>query len=95
MIAAIFLAGCATVPAAEAEDVPAQGSKTPLCDSTKARGLIGRTVDAAVRSEARRLTGAAAVRVIGPGDMVTMEYREDRLNIDVDSRNKAVGFRCG
>jgi hypothetical protein len=35
------------------------------------------------------------VRVIKPGMMVTMDYREDRVNLDVDDDNRVLNVRCG
>ena len=34
-------------------------------------------------------------RVLKPGQMVTMEYAEGRLNIDVDAGNVVINLRCG
>ena len=40
-------------------------------------------------------SGARTVRVIRPGDAVTMDYRQDRLNIELDADGKIVRFNCG
>ena len=85
---------CATVPPAE-EDVPVHGETGYRCDAAKAQHLVGRPADAALGAEAQRLTGARAVRWIRPGDMVTMDYREDRLNIELDERHRVNRVRCG
>lgn len=86
--AALMTAGCATVPAAEAGG----GGK---CDAAKAQALIGRVKSAEVGAEALRLSGATALRWIAPGTMVTMDYREDRLNLRVDAAGKIVKVDCG
>lgn len=65
------------------------------CDAKAAQSLVGRTADAAVAEQARAAAGARAVRVLRPGQMVTMEYRADRLNIDVDAQGVITGIRCG
>ncbi|MGA9581806.1 MAG: I78 family peptidase inhibitor [Allosphingosinicella sp.] len=87
-IAAMLTAGCATVPAAEAEG----GGK---CDATKAQALIGRERGPQVGDEALRLTGATRLRWIAPGTAVTMDYREDRVNLRVDSAGRVVKVDCG
>ena len=86
--AALLTGGCATTPAAQA------GAKGK-CDSTKAQKLIGRTRSAQLGAEALRLSGAQALRWIAPGAMVTMDYRENRVNLRVDSKNKVVKVDCG
>ena len=35
------------------------------------------------------------VRVIKPGQAVTMDYRGDRLNVEVDAHNAIVRITCG
>ena len=35
------------------------------------------------------------VRVLEPGQMVTMEFDGERLNIEVDATKKIVAVRCG
>lgn len=86
--AALLTAGCATVPEAEAGG----GGK---CDAEKAQKLVGRARSAEVGEDALRLTGAATLRWIAPGTVVTMDYREDRVNLRVDAAGKIVKVDCG
>ena len=88
-------AACAAVPPAE-EEVPVHG-ETPgyRCDAARAQHLIGRPADSNLGFEAQRLTGAAAVRWLRPGDIVTMDFRSDRLNIELDERHRVKALRCG
>ena len=58
-------------------------------------GLTGKTRSEAVTKEALRLSGAKNIRWIAPGMAVTMDYREDRLNIDTDESGKIVRAHCG
>lgn len=89
MAAAALLAGCAPVAGDSA------GSAMTSCDTERARGIVGQQATPARVEEARKAAGAGTVRVIEPGMMVTMEYRADRLNIDVDERKVATDVRCG
>ena len=73
--AALLAAGCATATP------PAEPAAAGKCDASKAQALIGRSRSAETGAEALRLSGAKALRWIAPGTMVTMDYREDRLNI--------------
>ena len=66
------------------------------CDADAARpAAIGKVATADVVDRARRDAGAQMARVLKPGQMVTMEYREGRLNIDVDDANVIINLRCG
>jgi hypothetical protein len=88
IIAALAAAGCATVPPAEPESGVG-------CDAAAAQKLIGRERSAALGTEALRLSDARTLRWIAPGTMVTMDYREDRLNLRVDPAGKIVKVDCG
>lgn len=41
------------------------------------------------------LEGPKRVRVIGPGDMVTMDHVPQRLNIETDAEGIVLRLRCG
>ena len=88
MVAALLTAGCVTAPAAEA-------GATGKCEASRAQKLLGRTRSAKLGAEALRLSGATALRWIAPGTMVTMDYRENRINLRVDPKNKLVRVDCG
>ena len=92
--AALLAAGCATAKGDE-EQVPEHGATTGRCEAAKAQGLVGRPATGALGAEALRLTGAGALRWLQPGQVVTMEFRADRLNIELDARNTVVAIRCG
>jgi hypothetical protein len=93
----VITIGCAAAPAAPegAESYPVQGSTGQLCNAAKAQPLVGRARSAKLGSEALRLSGAGTLRWLRPGDIVTMEYREDRLNIEIDAKGRVKAVRCG
>lgn len=92
LLAAGLLMGCATV-SPEEEQVPEHGAGR--CEAAPVQDLIGRERSEALGAEALRRSGAATLRWIPPGTAVTMDYRADRLNIELDDRNRATGLRCG
>ena len=94
---ALMSAGCAPVPPTEPVEarIPVHGAAGARCDASRAGNLVGREADAALGAEALRSSGAGTLRWIPPGAMVTMDYREDRLNIDLDARNRVTRIRCG
>jgi L-fucose isomerase-like protein len=78
---------------------PADETATPptamACNAEAAQSAIGKVATADVVEQARKDAGAATTRVIKPGQPVTMDYRGDRLNLDVDAANIVTGVRCG
>lgn len=95
MAGAMAMAGCATTVPEEPENVPVRGETGRKCSAGPAQGLVGKAATREVGTEARRLSGAATMRWIGEGDMVTMDYREDRLNLHLDAKNRVVKITCG
>ncbi len=65
------------------------------CDAAGVQSLIGRTMDEALAREAQARSGARTLRRIGPDDMVTMDHRPDRLNLEVDAQGRLRVARCG
>jgi hypothetical protein len=84
---ALVTAGCATAAP------PQRGGGK--CNAAKAQKLIGRSRSAELGAQAKRLSGATALRWIASGSMVTMDYREDRLNLRVDAAGRVVKVDCG
>lgn len=93
----VMTIGCAPVPPAseEAEAFPVQGGSGGVCNAAKAQPLVGRARSAGLEAEALRLSGAGTLRWLRPGDIVTMEYREDRLNVELDGNGRVKAVRCG
>lgn len=65
------------------------------CDADAARGAIGQEATAEVVEQARRDAGADVVRTLKPGQVVTMEFHNSRLNLSVDADNVVVAVSCG
>ncbi|QQP95024.1 I78 family peptidase inhibitor [Lysobacter enzymogenes] len=84
----------AAEPAAPAE--PAPLPPRPSCNADAAKSaLIGKTADAATVERARAAAGGHTVRVLKPGQMITKEYLDGRVNVHVDERNVIVDIGCG
>lgn len=84
--AMLSLAACAT-----AEAPPAAGG----CNADAASAYLGKAADAATIEAARKAAGAERVRTIKPGQMVTMEYIEGRLNLYLDANGRIERIACG
>jgi hypothetical protein len=86
----LIAVGCASVPEGE---TPPEGSGA--CRTEGLLELAGQPATQALGAEALRRSTARALRWIRPGDMVTMDYREDRLNIHLDAAGQVERFACG
>ncbi len=87
----LAVSACAQTPAVESQPV----DDLVACGGGKVRPLIGRTYDEALAGEVQRLSGAGAIRWIRPGQAITMDYRDDRLNLELDQADRIVRVRCG
>jgi hypothetical protein len=84
--AVLSLAACAT-----AEVPPVAGQ----CNVDAANTYLGKAADAATIEAARKATGAERVRTIKPGQAVTMDYLEGRLNLYLDAAGNIERIGCG
>ena len=65
-----------------------------LCKAHTAQGLVGKPKP--TDEAAMQLTGASIVRQIAPGDLVTQDFREDRVTIETDPASGLVTrANCG
>ena len=85
---------CAAVPPDDAGE-RGGGGGSDRCDASGLGDLIGREASQALGAEALRRSGSRVLRWIRPGDIVTMDYSEQRLNIHLDDRNRVDHFACG
>jgi len=67
----------------------------PECDASQVQGLVGQPFDEAKAEQARTDAGASQVRILKPGQMVTMEFDGKRLNIEIDAEGRIIAVRCG
>ncbi|RHW17079.1 Elastase inhibitor AFLEI Flags: Precursor [Sphingomonas gilva] len=84
---------------------PASNTQTPagegmadmpmVCDAEAVQDLAGKPYTEAVGQDAQTRSNARSMRLIRPGMAVTMDYRNDRLNIEVDDKNVITTVRCG
>ena len=65
------------------------------CKAADAQFAVGQNADAALLEQARQRSGSRIARILRPGQMVTMEYSAERLNLDVDASGKVASVRCG
>lgn len=99
LLAPALLAGCSTVaPPAGGEPVPQAAAPAPsasVCRPGDYSRFAGRTRSEATAAELQQASGAALIRWVPPGTMVTMDYREDRMTVKLDSQNRVLSASCG
>jgi len=81
----------APVPAPWSDDDIQSGKS---CGADQRAGWIGKTATEEAIAMLRQWRGDSHVRVLGPNSAMTMDYRPDRLNVNVDAGNMITGFRC-
>lgn len=88
---ALIVALAACVPARKPEATPAPDA----CGASRVQEYQGAAADSRAREAVARDSGARTIRWIGPGDAVTMDYRPDRLNAELDAAGRIAVLRCG
>ena len=92
-----FLAGCAAPGGAPSTGTSPMAPPPPgtVCNAQFAQFAIGKTPGASVVEEARQRSGSYMARVLRPGQVVTMEFNAQRLNLDLDAAGVIRAVRCG
>lgn len=98
-LSALFLlAACATEAASPPASSPpstAAGGLSGACNADPAQSGVGQAYTDALGAELQAKSGAKVLRVIRPGQAVTMDFREDRLNVELDAAGKVKRANCG
>jgi hypothetical protein len=89
-------AEAAATPAADGQTATvAPPADAGACDDVQAQWLVGKAPAEADLLQAQKDAGARTARVLKPGQVVTMEFRADRLNAEVDEKGLVSSVRCG
>lgn len=80
-VAALVVAGC--------DGGAIQAGPEDACNAGGYAGLVGSDLAAVT------LPAALNDRVLGPGDVATLDYDPTRLNIRVDAENRVLSLDCG
>ncbi len=85
-VAALTLSACDLPPILAPDDPDTEGT----CGADGLQGLVGQHV-----SVLGGMSFDGPVRVIRPGDAVTMDYNPDRLNVEVNDAQRILRIFCG
>ena len=91
-LAPTLLAACSTAPA----QPPVHG-ETPghECQSAGLERFAGQPATSEIGAEILRVSKAASIRWVQPGQMVTMEFRADRVTVHLAAGNRIERVNCG
>lgn len=91
------LAGCSSL-APPKKPMPIGTSTAPVggvCDAQAAQWAVGKSATGQVIEQARVRAGARMARVLHPGQVVTLEFDAERLNLGVNATGVVISARCG
>ncbi len=89
---ALLLTACAAVPPAEPQPQVVGAGE---CRGEDLARFNGQPATQQLGAELLRASGARVLRWVQPGMAVTMDYRTDRLTVELDAQNRLVSARCG
>lgn len=97
VLAILPLAACSHAGSSTAHDTaPAPvADATHECKPEALEAFTGKTADEATIKKLVAASGARNARVVKPGMAVTMDFRQDRVTVQVDAQNRIERASCG
>jgi hypothetical protein len=96
LLAVAMLAGCSTTSTESTTDpVTTTDTGHSRCEAKAAEFTLGKKASPELLEQARTRAGAQNARFLLPTDMVTLEYRSDRLNLNTDANRVVTRVNCG
>lgn len=89
---ALSLSACMTTPATSSGGPP---PSTMACNADPAAWAVGKVASADVIVRVRIDSHSRVVRLVRPGEMITMEVNAERVDIRVDGHNAILVVTCG
>ncbi|MBZ9780855.1 hypothetical protein K9857_04715 [Pseudomonas sp. REP124] len=96
LLAVAMLSGCST-GTSESTTNPetTTDSGHSRCEAKAAEFAVGKQASPELLEQARTRSGAQMARFLQPNDMITLEYRSDRLNLNTDASRVVIRVNCG
>jgi hypothetical protein len=87
-------------PVASAQPAPPSDSAEPEpaaneCGANKLGAYLNQLPTSDAMLKIRTTIGHERIRTINPGDAVTMDFRSDRLNVEIGEDGRIKRLRCG
>ncbi|WP_019407745.1 I78 family peptidase inhibitor [Pseudomonas psychrophila] len=93
LLAVVALSGCSST--SDAVKAPVAEAGHTRCDAKAAAFAIGQKASSGLLEQARIKAGAQNARILLPHDVMTLEYRSDRLNLNADDNAIITRVNCG
>lgn len=65
------------------------------CDAQPVQNLIGTKLTSSVENQIKQASSSTRTRVLKPGEVMTMEYDPQRINLILDQQGALTALRCG
>lgn len=91
--ALVMLAGCTAQNGSRPEQASAPAG-SDACGASKVASYVGMQPTDEVLAKIKSASGAQMLRVVGPNDAMTMDFREDRLTITTGEDGRIKTLRC-
>ena len=86
----------ASAPATPADEPVAEDTDAADgCNAEPVQNLVGQVYTPELGEQARVTAGARVERALRPGQIVTMEFRADRLSFTLDEKGRISAVNCG
>lgn len=96
LLAVAVLSGCSgTGGTSSKASEPVAASTDGRCQASGAGFAVGKQVSPALVEQARKASGSQLARAVGPHDVMTLEYRSERLNLNTNAQGVVTGVNCG
>ncbi|MGH8484494.1 MAG: I78 family peptidase inhibitor [Pseudomonas sp.] len=94
LLAVGVLAGCSNT-GGSSNAPEAAANNDGRCQASGAEFAVGKPVTPALIEQARKASGSQLARAVGPNDVMTLEYRSERLNLNADAQGIVTRVNCG
>ena len=93
----LSLAACAAppVPANPPSEQQPTSTAQGVCDPSAVQGAVGKPATTDTIERVRVDSHSRVVRVLHPGQVITMEFSAERVDIRVDGNNVILAVTCG
>lgn len=96
------LTACASGTRTDSSQTPSSGAPGPAtmpggpdCNAQPVQNLVGQKYSDSVGNDALRRSNSGSMRLLKPGQVMTMEYNARRLNIILEADGSISALRCG
>lgn len=89
------LAACSSVGSLQPAEAGPTVKGDGRCDAAPVAWAVGQKADEEVMKKVWKQSGAGLIRPIAPGQAVTMDFRQDRINVHLDAGNTITRLDCG